>query len=596
MRKSLHVLLFAGVLLSFTTIPAFCRVIAPSPPNLFFEAVTNNFSLWDTNHDQVISDEELHAAIENPAYKASAAAALATLRAATYSGQHPPLTLANIHKLSRLIAARAFYSKSLERIQKVTHHELFVSGMPQLNTIHQGLMGDCFSLAPLGAMVYRDPHEVASWFEVQSNGNVLVKMAAGTVAVPPPTDAELAFASANSANGIWVNLYEKAIAEARNEQKPPNKRFDIALDAIASGGDEEPILSYITAHKVTVFPISSERAGETPEIRLAQLRAKVAFASGNKLLMVADTLAPTTPGLMPTHAYALLNYDSASDTVKLWNPHGNKFTPRGKPGLSHGYPMTNGIFAMPLHDFASQFEHVVFERPETTTLKWTDQWELMAQAGHFDEAATDLAEVIDSNESENWKFYMLTPLLIQTGRLGEYTNHCKFMLDQFENTGDPPIAERTAKSCLLLPSVLAPEDFSRTTNLAARAVSLARKGDWLHWRLMTRGLAEYRAGRYADALDTERQSQKALIHANDLNGPACEADTYLISAMAHVKLNQNDDAHKNLEHGLKIVQTKLPALDNGDLGDRWFDTLMSNIIMREARQTVEGSTAAAPKL
>jgi hypothetical protein len=39
------------------------------------------------------------------------------------------------------------------------------------------------------------------------------------------------------------------------------------------------------------------------------------------------------------------------------------------------------------------------------------------------------------------------------------------------------------------------------------------------------------------------------------------------------------------------VQTKLPKLDNGDLGQRWFDTLMADIIMRETRETVEGATA-----
>jgi tetratricopeptide (TPR) repeat protein len=346
---------------------------------------------------------------------------------------------------------------------------------------------------------------------------------------------------------------------------------------------------------VTVFTFDSERVTTDPKDRIALLREKIAFASTNKLLMVADTLEPSTPGLMPTHAYALLDYDSRADTVKLWNPHGNNFKPRGRPGLSNGYTTTNGVFTMPLPDLAAQFEHVTFERPETTSLKWTDQWELLAQAGQFTEAATDLAAVIDANESENWEFYMLTPLLIQSGRLVDYTNHCKFMLDQFEHTTDPPIAERTAKSCLLLPSAMGPDNFIRATNLAARAVSLSLHGQWLHWRLMTRGLAEYRAGRYSDALKTEALSQKALVHNHDLNGPACEADTYFISAMAHQKLNQDQDARKNLDRALQIVEKQLPKLDNGDLGDRWFDTLMSHILMREAKQTVQITSSVGEK-
>jgi tetratricopeptide (TPR) repeat protein len=253
--------------------------------------------------------------------------------------------------------------------------------------------------------------------------------------------------------------------------------------------------------------------------------------------------------------------------------------------------MTNGIFNMPLTDWTKQFFHVAIERPELTRLKWTDQWELMAQAGRFAEAASDLAEVINADESQDWKLYLLTPLLIQSGRLADYTNHCKSMLEQFEKTTNPSIAERTAKSCLLLSQAVSTNDLARATKLAAHAVSLSKEGDWMHWRLMTRGLAEYRSGRYNDALKTEALAQKAAVNARELNAPACEADTCFVSAMAHAKLNQKDRAHADLERALQIVQTKLPKLDNGDLGQRWFDTLMADIIMRETRETVEGATA-----
>jgi tetratricopeptide (TPR) repeat protein len=552
--------------------------------------VAANFATWDANHDQTLSTEELDAAIEDPANKGPAAAALAALRRAGSITNVQPLTLDHIRKLAddKDLKLWAIYRQSLARINRVTHHEVFVSGLPRLSTIHQGRMGNCFTLAPLGAMVYRDPHEVASWFEVQSNGNVLVKMAGGPVSVPPPTDAELAFAAANTQDGTWINLYEKAIGQARNERKPPGKRFDVALDAIAKGGTEEPIMSYITGHKVGVYALGFDSSPETAASKLAQMRQRLAFATSNRLLMVCATVKPSVPGLSPRHAYALLNYDALSDTVKLWNPHGNDFKPKGPPGLTNGYPMTNGIFNMPLTDWTKQFFHVAIERPELTPLKWTDQWELIAQAGRFAEAASDLAEVIDLNESQNWKLYLLTPLLIQSGRIADYTNHCKSMLDRFENTTDPSVAERTAKSCLLLPQAVGTNDLARATKLAAHAVSLSKEGDWMHWRLMTRGLAEYRSGRYDDALQTEALAQKAAAHARELNAPACEADTYFVSAMAHAKLKQKRQAHADLERALNIVQTKLPKLDNGDLGQRWFDTLMADIILREARETVEG--------
>lgn len=558
--------------------------------NTFLEVVQANFPAWDTNHDQILSTEELDMAFEDPANKGPAAAALAALRHASLATNAPALTLANISKLatnenSNLLK---FYNQSLGRIKRVTHRELFVSGLPQLSTIHQGRMGNCFCLAPLGAMVYRDPHEVASWFEVQSNGNVLVKMAEGPISVPPPTDAELAFASGNTQDGVWVNLYEKAIGEARNERKPPGKRFEVALDAVAKGGNEVPIMSYITGHKVSVMGLRWANTTDVSAAKMTQLREKLAYASSNRLIMVGATLKPSTPNLSPHHAYALLDYDAASDAVKLWNPHGNNFKPKGPAGLTNGYPTTNGILTMPLADLVNQFHHVAIEQPETTPLKWPDQWELMAEAGHFDEAASDLKAIIESDDTEDWKLYLLTPLLIECGRLTEYTNHCKAMLNQYEKTDNPSIAERTAKSCLLLPAVMSPDDLARATNLAARAVELSQKGNWTHWRLMTRGLAEYRSGRYNDAIKSEALAQKALANPpddrRDLNGPACEADTYSITAMAQEKLNEKHLADSNLKQALKIVQTELPKLNGGDLGQGWFDVLMANIILREATE------------
>src|ERR1035438_5500688 len=133
--------------------------------------------------------------------------------------------------------------------------------------------------------------------------------------------------------------------------------------------------------------------------------------------------------------------------------------------------------------FSSRRRHTRCLNDWSSDVCSSDLWELMAQAGRFTEAATDLTEIINADESQDWKLYLLTPLLIQSGRLADYTNHCKSMLEQFEKTTNPSIAERTAKSCLLLPAAVTTNDLARAANLAARAVSLSDKGAWVHWRL-----------------------------------------------------------------------------------------------------------------
>ena len=205
--------------------------------------------------------QELDAAIEDPTNTGPAAAALAALKRASRSTNSPlpVLTLDSIRELAapppppKQPKLNSLFGEWRRRLNGVTHRELFASGLPQLDTIHQGRMGDCFCLAPLGAMIHRDPQEVASFFSMQADGSVRVLFGGGLVTVAPPTDAELAMMAGNTHDGVWVDLYEKAISQVRNDQKPPDKRSDLAIDAIATGGSAGKIMSYLTGHKVSSF-------------------------------------------------------------------------------------------------------------------------------------------------------------------------------------------------------------------------------------------------------------------------------------------------------------------------------------------------------
>jgi hypothetical protein len=69
------------------------------------------------------------------------------------------------------------------------------------------------------------------------------------------------------------------------------------------------------------------------------------------------------PGITGNHAYALLGYDYETDRVKVWNPFGDDFTPKGEPGSEHGYPREQGISEIPLADFVAQFAGIAIEVP-----------------------------------------------------------------------------------------------------------------------------------------------------------------------------------------------------------------------------------------
>ncbi|HEY3863573.1 MAG TPA: redoxin domain-containing protein [Verrucomicrobiae bacterium] len=789
--------------------------------NDFARAVTAGFQAWDRNHNHILSEEEVDAAIEDSANTGPAAAALAALKRAARSTNYtlPALTLSNICEFAAAPSAtnrpdfRSMFKAGLRRITSITNHELFASGLPQLSTVHQGRMGDCFCLAPLGAMIHRDPSEVAALFSIQEDGRVRVEFGGGPVSVAPPTDAELAMTAGNSRDGVWINLYEKAIAQVRNDLRAPEKRASLAIDVIANGGTEGSVMRYLTGHKVTgtglKFARDSAVSAAACAAKLDELRQKLTNAESQQLLVAAGTQKPTTPGVTPKHAYALLHYDAEADAVSLWNPHGNNFKPKGPPGLSNGYPMKNGLLTVPLSEFAKQFSSVTFEdkfndislksaepelsrsprlkigspAPKWKTGSWIqggpvntflpgraylvefwaawcepcrisiprlneiynrykdrgltvigqDCWEhnqddvapfvksmgdkmtfplaredkrgkmdrawlqaagresvptaflidttgriawmghplalkellieavlagtydsqknaadfarehetreLLRQAKDFtrdgklaraeatlnrllletnddadqtaqyltlranvsarraqwQSATADLARALKSDPADYWTWDTLTPLLIQSGNTADCQTHCKSMLDRFRDTTMPRVAEGTAKSCLLLASALGPDDLAAAAGVADNAVKFSQKGDRMHWRLMTKGLAEYRQGRFTNAIEQMRLSQNALLHEGDSGGNACNADAWFVTAMARRQLNQTAEARAALKNGVALVRQKLPKLDGGDLGENWFDVLPAYFLMREAQAAFGGQKITSEK-
>jgi len=352
-------------------------VLSDTATGSFLEIVNARFASWDADGDGVLTARELDALVANMQIVGGDAAAVASLKRASRSTKIkcPPLTLDNIRDLSTQAPATnnpnflRMFRESLNRLTNAPNRDLFASSSPKLETIHQGKLGDCFCLAPLGAMVHRDPLQVAALFTRLDDGQYRVQLGKQAVQVAPPTDAELAIAASNERDGVWVNLYEKAVGKMRMDQKPPAQRGDSTLDAVARGGSAGTMLAQLTGHEIARFSFKFAKdpaaSAATREARLKELRSKLADAVSAKRLMTCGTVKTTTPGLTPNHAYALLTYDRELDTVTLWNPHGGSFRPKGKAGLETGYAQRDGIFQMPLNDFVQQFSGMAFELTET---------------------------------------------------------------------------------------------------------------------------------------------------------------------------------------------------------------------------------------
>ena len=63
---------------------------------------------------------------------------------------------------------------------------------------------------------------------------------------------------------------------------------------------------------------------------------------------------------------------------------------------------------------------------------------------------------------------------------------------------------------------------------------------------------------------------------------------YSVLAMAQYQLKRSDEARAALAKGVDIVNSKLPKLQNGALGENWIDWLIAHILLREAKALIEG--------
>ena len=241
----------------------------------------------------MLASNELDAAVFSPATTNRAAAALAALKQASRDPKMalPPLTLSNICAVTtrRQPDLALLYRGDLRRILGATNRELFAAGPPRLDSIHQGRLGNCFCLAPLGALVHRDPQAVMTMFSAETNGQYAVRLGRQTVIVDPPTDGEIAMSSSNEHEGMWVNLYEKASGTIYNETLPPERRADSALDALAHGGSAGKMIGVLTGHSYARVSFKFAKDAALPPAsftnRLEDLRHRLSTAVREHRLM-----------------------------------------------------------------------------------------------------------------------------------------------------------------------------------------------------------------------------------------------------------------------------------------------------------------------
>jgi tetratricopeptide (TPR) repeat protein len=213
--------------------------------------------------------------------------------------------------------------------------------------------------------------------------------------------------------------------------------------------------------------------------------------------------------------------------------------------------------------------------------------------GQWEKAAADYGAGATLDPDNHFHWYQNAALCLQTGKVDEYRRVCREMLTRFGDTGNPEIAERTAKTCSLAPQALllahGLESMPQqdVLKLADRAVTGTEKHGDYRWFVLAKGLTEYRAGNDAAAVYWINHFSPRV------GGVHWDATAFVVMAMATHRLGLAPgadalrlaaEARMALGHAQAILAQKLPDPKEGRPfdGRDFHDWLHAQLLVHEA--------------
>lgn len=323
----------------------------------FRRTIQENFERWGVDRRRHIDIRLVERLAVNREVRGEAAAAVAAMRyvlrrkgAETTIDYDTLMNLGEDHRptgVDRSLVDR--YTYSLNIINK-TNRELFGPGAPSTQGIRQGRLSDCFIIGPTGSLAARRPEAIRHLIRQESDGSYMVNFPGRPLHMPPLTDVEIALTAVTGEQGVWMKVIENALAMERNPQHPEGRKAeaDLPEDKLSSGGTNSFTIGHLTGHASKYITIKPGDAKSHEEVR------HLLGSSPGKMMAASTDKGKKPPHIANDHAYGVIKFEN--DKVHVWNPWGNKFEPKGPPGLDNGYPTESGLFVVPFHEFVQIFD------------------------------------------------------------------------------------------------------------------------------------------------------------------------------------------------------------------------------------------------
>jgi tetratricopeptide (TPR) repeat protein len=213
---------------------------------------------------------------------------------------------------------------------------------------------------------------------------------------------------------------------------------------------------------------------------------------------------------------------------------------------------------------------------------WSFRGAAHIATGRLEKAAIDYESVMKLEPQNDWYWYPTAALRLRIGDVKAYQRICQETLERFRNTDKPEIMERLAITCLLIPQQ--PGELGPVLRLADRAVTGTERHRYYRWFLRAKGLAEYRAGHDAGAVDWLNR------FAPRVNGNPSDATVFSVLAMAQHHLGRAAATREALGHAEAILARMPDPCAGRPFGQVWpyrvqeyHDWLHACFLCQEAR-------------
>jgi serine/threonine protein kinase/Tfp pilus assembly protein PilF len=202
-----------------------------------------------------------------------------------------------------------------------------------------------------------------------------------------------------------------------------------------------------------------------------------------------------------------------------------------------------------------------------------------ARQGYWRNAAAEYGRVVELDPADAESAHALAALLVQAGDEAGYRSHCAGLLDRFGATPDPVLAQAVIRDCLLL----AGTNTSDTRISALADTALASGSN--HWARgyfeLAKGMASFRYARYPEAAVHLQMAKKTTP------APEQQAQALLLLAMTDYRAGRVAEAKEELVNAIRLMDTRLPKVEDGLLGSTWIEWIRAHALLHEARLMIE---------